>query len=169
MAPFRMTSRRLADFVVIAVTGAVDTLTAHAFGQQLVTALEQCPRVVCDISTVEFFDSSGLGALVNACNCALAISGSLELVCSNPSMLRLFDITGLDGLFVVHRSLDDAFVSAGMTVKVRPAWVRRSRRRGEAEARMSMGVLTRFLDRVVQVQTQIPFGNDKQRAESLRE
>jgi anti-sigma B factor antagonist len=106
VVPFRVTTRQTADFAVVTVNGAVDTLTAPQFGERLIAAFEQRPRVVCDISSVEFFDSSGLGALVSGRNRAFVVGGSLELVCTNPSMLKLFSITGLDGLFPVHSSLD---------------------------------------------------------------
>jgi anti-sigma B factor antagonist len=107
VVPFRVTTRQEADLVVVTVLGAVDTLTAETFRQRVIAAFELSPRVVCDISTVGFFDSTGLGALVDGRNRAVAIAGSLELVCTNPSMLKLFSITGLDELFPVHRSLDD--------------------------------------------------------------
>ena len=61
-------------------------------------------RLIVDLSGVTFVDSDGLGLLV----AEQRRSGPLHLIVTQPQMLRVFGITGLDKLFILHASLDEA-------------------------------------------------------------
>jgi anti-anti-sigma regulatory factor len=39
-----------------------------------------------------------------------ALDGSLALVCSDSSIVQVFEITGLDRMIPMHRTLDDALL-----------------------------------------------------------
>ena len=58
--------------------------------------------------TSGFLDSTGLGALVAARTTASEHGASLPLVCTHQRILKLFTITGLDGVFRIHPTVDDA-------------------------------------------------------------
>jgi anti-sigma B factor antagonist len=60
---------------------------------------------------VTFLDSTGLGVLVGRLKLVRNQSGWLRLVCSNERILRVFRITGLDKVFGIHASLDDALAA----------------------------------------------------------
>ena len=77
-------------------------------------------HVLVDLDETTFFDSLGFGALVAARRKAQVFNGSLGIVCSNPRMISLFEITGLDRVFTITSSCSGA--SAGRTLaEVRPA------------------------------------------------
>lgn len=94
---------------VVSVMGEVDLATAPALEQTLLgVAEDRTDEVIIDLTACSFLDSSGLRAL-------LATRGRLEdsnrrpaLVLSNPSLLRLFQITQFDELFEIYPSLGAA-------------------------------------------------------------
>jgi anti-sigma B factor antagonist len=57
---------------------------------------------------VSFIDSTGLGVLVGAVRDVRAGGGDLRLVVTQPQIIRLLEITGLDEVFNVRSSTSDA-------------------------------------------------------------
>lgn len=63
-------------------------------------------RIVMDLHSVTFMDSSGLGAMVAALK---TLSGrKLELTNLTPTVEKVFRLTRMDKVFVVHDALEDA-------------------------------------------------------------
>jgi anti-sigma B factor antagonist len=60
------------------------------------------------MTEVEFLDSTGLGVLVGGLKKVRANNGSLELVCTTDRLLKIFKITGLAKVFVIHSSPEAA-------------------------------------------------------------
>lgn len=65
-------------------------------------------RLVVDMTETTFLDSTALGALVGVLKRARALDAGLDLVCADRSIVRIFDITGLDRVFPLHRTLGAA-------------------------------------------------------------
>ena len=85
---------------LIAVRGEVHVSTAPEFSERLNEAIATGKTgVVIDMTDVEFIDSTGLSVLLNALRRVTRQQGSLALVVSNPTVLRLFEITRLDSTF----------------------------------------------------------------------
>lgn len=98
---------------VVKVSGEVDVATAPRLREQIVSLVadgEQ--RIVCDLQAVDFLDSTGLGVLVGALKRTRSHGGDLVLVCTQRSLLKVFEITGLTRVFELHDSVDAA-VGAG--------------------------------------------------------
>lgn len=94
---------------VVSVTGEVDVHSASRLRDGLTAELSSATRaVVVDLSEVGFLDSTGLGALVSARTAAGQQGIELPVVCASERIRKLFTITGLDGVFVLHDSVDDA-------------------------------------------------------------
>jgi anti-sigma B factor antagonist len=70
------------------------------------------PSIVVDLSHLAFIDSTGLGALVAARNHADESDATIRLVCASDRVLKLFRITGLDGVFSLFETVPQA-VAAG--------------------------------------------------------
>lgn len=70
-------------------------------------------NLVVDLSGTTFLDSTALGALIGGRRRAYAAGGSFTIVCDNPQLVRLFEITKLDLVFNVLPSLDDWRKSVG--------------------------------------------------------
>ncbi len=97
------------DTRVIAAAGEIHVSTAPALAEQLTAALQAGrTRIVLDFTEVEFIDSTGLSVLLNALRRLARRDGALSLVCTNPTVLRLFEITRLDATFDIVQTRDQA-------------------------------------------------------------
>jgi anti-sigma B factor antagonist len=107
---FGIEDRRVAaDTHVVAVTGEIDLFTAPEFKARMGQPIEDgVDRVIVDLSGTTFIDSSSLGVLIGAHRRLKQRNGSLVVVCDNETIVKTFKITGLDGVFTLVPSLDDA-------------------------------------------------------------
>jgi anti-sigma B factor antagonist len=96
---------------VVAVRGEVDVYAAPALRDGLTDLLQDGGMVVVDLTDVGFLDSTGLGALVAARTAAENRGAALTLVCTHERILKLFTITGLDGVFRIYETVDAALAS----------------------------------------------------------
>jgi len=96
-------------FVVVAVRGEVDIATAPKLREKLVELASQgAHKVVVDLEGVDFLDSTGLGVLIGGMKRLRGLDGDLTLVCTQPRILKVFEITGLNRAFTIHETVDAA-------------------------------------------------------------
>lgn len=93
---------------VASVTGEVDVHSAPVLRDWLTEQLSAGSSVIVDLTGVGFLDSTGLGALVSARKMAVEQGVELPLVCTSERILKLFTITGLDGVFTLCSTVADA-------------------------------------------------------------
>jgi anti-sigma B factor antagonist len=97
------------DSCVVTVAGEVDIYTSPALKAALAAAAaDGCRTLVVDLERVGFIDSSGLGVLVGALRRAREEGGDLRVVSGNETVARILQITGLDKVFSLHATLDEA-------------------------------------------------------------
>ena len=85
---------------IIRVRGEIHVSTAPEFAQRLSGAIESGrTAIVLDMAGVEFIDSTGLSVLLNGLRLVNQMQGRMAIVCANPTVLRLFQITSLDDTF----------------------------------------------------------------------
>lgn len=109
-----LASRTEGDFEVIEVAGEVDVYTAPRLREAIVAAVDAGhTRLVIDVQKVDFLDSTGLGVLVGALKRVRADGGSLDIVCTQERILKIFQITGLDKVFGLHSTIEDARAEHG--------------------------------------------------------
>jgi len=110
---FDITTKQLSDDAyVIALSGEVDLYTAPEFKQQLLDVIAKGAKtVVVDFSNTTFIDSTTLGVLVGGVKRLRANDGQLSLVCSDRNITKIFEITGLDRVFTIHGTREDAVAS----------------------------------------------------------
>jgi anti-sigma B factor antagonist len=102
------------DAWVIALAGEVDLYTAPEFKQQLLQVIEQGGRqVIVDFSDTTFIDSTTLGVLVGGVKRLRPNDGQLSLVCSDRNITKIFEITGLDRVFTIYPTRDEAVAKVG--------------------------------------------------------
>jgi anti-sigma B factor antagonist len=90
---------------VLVLRGEIDVASVPAMREELRSfATASGKTLVVDLSAVTFIDSTGLGALVSALHERQDSGGDLQLVVGNPSVRRLFTVTGLDTVFTIHES-----------------------------------------------------------------
>jgi anti-sigma B factor antagonist len=95
---------------VVSLAGEVDLYTAPEFKQQLIEVIEEKGgrNVVVDFTDTTFIDSTTLGVLVGGVKRLRAKDGQLSLVCSDRNITKIFEITGLDRVFTIHPSREEA-------------------------------------------------------------
>jgi anti-sigma B factor antagonist len=97
------------DQYVISLAGEVDLYTAPEFKQQLLDVIGKGAKdVVVDFSNTTFIDSTTLGVLVGGVKRLRQNDGQLSLVCSDRNITKIFEITGLDRVFTIHATREEA-------------------------------------------------------------
>ena len=94
---------------VISLAGEVDLYTAPEFKQQLLDVISQGGRnVIVDFTNTTFIDSTTLGVLVGGVKRLRTNEGQLSLVCNDRNITKIFEITGLDRVFTIHQTRNEA-------------------------------------------------------------
>jgi anti-sigma B factor antagonist len=94
---------------VATVLGEVDVYTSPQLKTKLLESIDSgCSRLVIALDGVSFIDSSGLGVLVGALRRLKERGDDLRIVCTREQILRIFRITGLDKVFPIVATLDEA-------------------------------------------------------------
>lgn len=106
-----VTQQSVRGLPVLGVRGEVDVYSAPSLKSRISQMLPESPVIVVDLSEVAFLDSTGLGALVAARTSAIEAGGKLPLVCDRERILKLFTITGLDQVFQIFPTVDEAVTS----------------------------------------------------------
>ena len=97
---------------VVAVGGEIDVYTAPRLRDKFTELVAAGSYdIIVDMQNVEFLDSTGLGVLVGGLKKVRAHDGSLDLVCNQDRLLKIFRITGLAKVFVIHESAEAALAS----------------------------------------------------------
>ncbi|MGA3106242.1 MAG: STAS domain-containing protein [Terriglobales bacterium] len=67
-------------------------------------------RIVLDLSSVEFIDSSGLGAILSVLK-RLGKDGELVVCGITPPVASMFKLTRMDRVFPVHETVEEALAA----------------------------------------------------------
>jgi anti-sigma B factor antagonist len=107
---------------VISLKGEVDLYTAPEFKQQLLEVIGQGGReVIVDFSDTTFIDSTTLGVLVGGVKRLRTNDGQLSLVCNDRNITKIFEITGLDRVFTIYPTRDEAVSKLSASANQPPA------------------------------------------------
>ena len=86
----------------------IDAAMAIRFKEEMRVETESAPdRVILDLTSVQFIDSSGLGAIVASMK-QLGGNRRLELAGLTPVVVKVFRLTRMDTVFTLHPTLGDA-------------------------------------------------------------
>ena len=89
--------------------GEVDLSNASRLRQHIIEQVEQGNyNLAVDLGAVDFMDSSGLAVLISGLRRTKEHQGSLVLVAPTPSVKRVLSITGLDKVFPIYDTVEDA-------------------------------------------------------------
>ena len=98
------------DEFVIGLTGDIDLYTAPELKSELNRLIDAgARRIVVDLTAATFIDSTTLGVLLGALKRFRPSGGELALVCSDPNIRRVFEITLLDRVFAIFETREGAF------------------------------------------------------------
>ncbi|MCB6179832.1 STAS domain-containing protein [Rhodobacter sp. Har01] len=99
--------------VIRALEDRIDAAGAIQFKERMrdLTAVPST-RVILDLASVHFLDSSGLGAVVAVMK-LLAPDRRLELAGLTPTVEKVFRLTRMDTVFTIHPGLEAGLRQAG--------------------------------------------------------
>ena len=108
-----LTTREADGKTIVAVGGEIDVYTAPKLRDKISELVATGSYdIVVDMHEVEFLDSTGLGVLVGGLKKVRAHDGSLRLVCNQDRLLKIFRITGLAKVFMIHETADEALAAS---------------------------------------------------------
>lgn len=93
--------RRADDATVVEVRGDLDCYTAPKLRAVLVELADGPRKVILDIASSDFIDSTGLGVLVGGLQRLRQQGGDMVVRSPSPMTARLFEMTGVIKLFEV--------------------------------------------------------------------
>lgn len=95
-------------WAIACASGDLDLTTAPRLREQLVqVVMSGQPRIVLDLQSVDFIDSTGLGVLVGMLKRTRSQGGDLRLVSQRSALRKLLELTALEGAFPLAASVDD--------------------------------------------------------------
>jgi anti-sigma B factor antagonist len=105
-----VSSRSHDDYTIVTICGEIDLYTAPRLHSELgaVLADGMPPRIVIDMSGVEFCDSTGMNVLLSCLRRARERGGELEIAAPKPAVRKILQVTGLDSVFTVIPDVDAA-------------------------------------------------------------
>jgi anti-sigma B factor antagonist len=105
----RIAVRNVEGFPVIELGGELDAYTCGRLRDTMIEVIEEGnATVIVSMLKVEYIDSSGLGTLVGGLKRASEHSGKIAIVCTNPQIKKVFEITGLVRVFAIYDSEEEA-------------------------------------------------------------
>lgn len=98
------------DVTVIQPKGRLNMVGASALRKQLQEIVDGgSSRIVVDLSTTEFIDSSGLGALISGLKMARQAGGDLRIAATPSQVTTVLNLTNLNRVLPTYASADTAF------------------------------------------------------------
>lgn len=102
---------------VLDIEGEVDVYTAPQLKQDIVQIAERgVKHLIVNLSKVEYLDSTGLGVLIGGLKRLREGEGNLALVGPGMRILRIFEITGLDKIFDIYPTEEEAAAKEGVSL-----------------------------------------------------
>lgn len=96
--------------IIVQPGGRLNMVAAPGLRKQLHDLVEGGnARLVVDLSTTEFIDSSGLGALISGLKVARQAGGDLRIAAPTRQVVTVLELTNLNRVLRAHDSADGAF------------------------------------------------------------
>jgi anti-sigma B factor antagonist len=94
---------------VVELTGEIDVYTSPKVKDAVGDLIDRgVYHLVINLENVRYIDSTGLGVLIGGLKRVREHGGTVNLVCSNPQIRKIFDITGLVKIFGIFDNEDAA-------------------------------------------------------------
>ena len=108
LVELNVSSRFHDDHTIVTICGEIDLYTAPRLHSELAGLLAEGmpPRVIIDMSGVEFCDSTGMNVLLSCLRRARERGGELEIAAPKPAVRKILQVTGLDSVFTLVEDTD---------------------------------------------------------------
>ena len=110
----KVSPRAVDETQVLDLEGEVDVYTAPLLRQAIVDLVDGgAKHVLINLERVDYLDSTGLGILIGGVKRLKEQGGALRLVGPSARITRIFEITGLNKIFDVYATEQDALGAGG--------------------------------------------------------
>ena len=100
---------------IVHVAGEIDVYTAPLLREVLDKQVAAGrTNLVVDLENVTFMDSTGLGVLVGRLKLVRGQNGTLRIVSAQDRILKVFKITGLDKVFHIYPTVEEATAASAV-------------------------------------------------------
>src|SRR5579859_6307596 len=97
------------EATVVDLTGEIDVYTSPKVKETITDLIDKGHyNLVINLENVRYIDSTGLGVLIGGLKRVREHGGTVNLVCTNPQIKKIFDITGLVKIFGIYDDVDAA-------------------------------------------------------------
>ncbi|HEY9085269.1 MAG TPA: STAS domain-containing protein [Candidatus Tyrphobacter sp.] len=97
------------DCSIVDLSGEIDVYTSPKLKDAIGNLIDRgVYNLVINLEKVRYIDSTGLGVLIGGLKRVREHGGSVNLVCTNPQIKKIFDITGLVMIFGIFDNEDAA-------------------------------------------------------------
>ncbi len=97
---------------VVNIEGEIDIYTAPRLRELLIDLVSKNNyQLIVNLEKVGFLDSTGLGVLVGGLKRVRVHDGTLDLVCTQERILKIFKITGLTKVFGIYETVEQAIAA----------------------------------------------------------
>ena len=94
---FKITTSETNSVPVISVDGEIDIYTSPRLTESIGSAMVNHPKaVVLNLENVHYIDSTGLGAIALSAENLSTQGGRLNVVCTKPQLVKIFEVSGLN-------------------------------------------------------------------------
>lgn len=94
---------------VVDLNGEIDVYTSPKVKDVIGDLIDKGHyNLVINLEKVRYIDSTGLGVLIGGLKRVREHGGTVNLVCTNPQIKKIFDITGLVKIFGIYDDEDAA-------------------------------------------------------------
>jgi anti-sigma B factor antagonist len=105
----KVETRILETAAVVDISGDVDMSTSPRLRRALIDLTDdRQKRIVVNLGSVGFLDSSGIATLVQALKEARPFGGEVRLASPSTNVLRVLKLSNLSALFPIFDSVDEA-------------------------------------------------------------
>jgi len=96
----------------VEVQGEIDVYTSPRVKETINELIDAGNyNMVVNLEGVRYIDSTGLGVLIGALKKVREKSGKIVLICTNPQIKKIFNITGLIKIFDIYKDEAEALGS----------------------------------------------------------
>jgi anti-sigma B factor antagonist len=93
---------------IVVLKGDVDLESSPAARDILLRSVDGAGKVLVDLSSVTYIDSSGVASLVEALQAAKRNGGKFALVAASDPTRRVLELARLDKVFTMYATVDEA-------------------------------------------------------------
>lgn len=96
---------------ILTLSGRLDGRNPRILKEKLTKELRTSNRIILDLSSVNYIDSTGLGVLVGGLKKAMKQEGDIRLVNPSNEVRMLMELTRVDKVFLIYSNQETALLS----------------------------------------------------------